>query len=130
MVHGQPRQCLHFLKLSLELCEFRHRHVDFRIFRAVQNCNFGLMKRSKFTEAQIIKALKDNEAGRSAAELSRELGISIATFYGWRKQYSGMEASDLKRLKDLEAENSKLKAMYAEAALDIKALKDALGKKW
>ncbi len=86
------------------------------------------MKRSNFSEAQIIKALKDNESGRSAADISRKLGISLATFYGWRKKYSGMEASDLKRFKDLEVDNAKLKAMYAEAALDIKALKDALGK--
>jgi len=88
------------------------------------------MRKSKFTEAQIIKALKDNEAGRKAADVARELGVSVATFYGWRKKYAGMEASDVKRLKELEAENAKLKAMYAESQLDNKALKDALSKKW
>ncbi|WP_223266588.1 transposase [Luteibaculum oceani] len=69
------------------------------------------MKRSKFTESQIIKAIKENENGRSADEIARELGISKATFYQWRKNYAVMEASHLKRLKELEEENRKLKRM-------------------
>ena len=88
------------------------------------------MKKSRFTEAQIIKALKENEAGRSVAELARELQVTPATIYAWRKKYGGMEASEAKRLRELEAENARLKAMYADAALDIRMLKDVLAKKW
>jgi len=88
------------------------------------------MKRSKFTEKQIIKAIKENEAGRSVEELSRELGISAGTFYTWRKKYSGMEPSQVKEMKSLKEENAKLKRMYAELALQNTMLKDVLGKKW
>jgi putative transposase len=88
------------------------------------------MKRSKFTETQIIKAIKANEAGRSVEDLSRELGINKGTFYSWRKQYSGMEASQLKELKSLKEENSKLKRMYAKQALQLEMAKDVISKKW
>jgi putative transposase len=88
------------------------------------------MKKSKFTESQIVKAIKENEAGRSVDDLCRELGIAKGTFYNWRKKYAGMEAQDLKRLKELEAENRRLKQMYADLALDNKMLKDVLSKKW
>lgn len=88
------------------------------------------MKKSKFTESQIIKALKENEAGRSVEEISRELAINKGTFYNWRKKYGGMEVSHLKRLKELEAENQKLKRMYADVSLDLQMAKDVLSKKW
>lgn len=88
------------------------------------------MKKSKFTESQIVKAIKENEAGRSVDDLCRELGIARGTFYNWRKKYAGMEAQDLKRLKELEEENRRLKQMYADLALDNKMLKDVLSKKW
>lgn len=88
------------------------------------------MKKSKFTESQIVKAIKENEAGRSVDDLCRELGIVKGTFYNWRKKYAGMEAQDLKRLKELEEENRRLKQMYADLALDNKMLKDVLSKKW
>jgi putative transposase len=88
------------------------------------------MKKSKFTESQIIKALKPNEAGRSVEEISRELGVSPGTFYNWRKKYGGMEVSHLKRLKELEDENWKLKRMYAEQALQLEMAKDVISKKW
>lgn len=88
------------------------------------------MKRSKFTESQIIKALKENEAGKSAEVISRELGISKGTFYTWRKKYGGMEVSHLKRLKELEEENQKLKRMYADQALQLEMAKDVISKKW
>lgn len=88
------------------------------------------MKRSKFTESQIIKAIKENENGRSVEEISRELGINPGTFYGWRRKYSGMETSHLKELKELKEENARLKRMYAEQGLQITMLKDVLGKKW
>jgi putative transposase len=88
------------------------------------------MKKSKFTESQIVKAIKENEAGRSVDDLCRELGIAKGTFYNWRKKYAGMEAQDLKRLKELEEENRRLKQMYADLALDNKMLKDVLSKKW
>ena len=88
------------------------------------------MKKSKFTESQIIKAIKENESGRKVEDISRELGINPGTFYNWRKRYSGMEVSQLKRLKELEAENAKLKRMYAEQALALEMAKDVISKKW
>lgn len=88
------------------------------------------MKKTKFTEAQIVKSLKEAEAGRTVADISRELGINKQTFYNWKKKYSGMDGDQLKRLKELEDENRKLKHMYADAALDIRMLKDVLSKKW
>lgn len=88
------------------------------------------MKRSKFTESQIIKALKSNESGRSVSEISRELGISEGTFYSWRKKYGGLEVSQLKRLKELEEENNRLKRMYADLSLRHEMAKDVISKKW
>jgi len=88
------------------------------------------MKKSKFTESQIIEVLKENQQGRSVGDLSRELGIDKSTFYYWRKKYGGMEQQQLKRLKELEQENSRLKQMYADVILDNKMLKDVLSKKF
>lgn len=88
------------------------------------------MKKKRFTEEQITKVLKEYEGGREIKDLCRELGITATTFYNWRKKYSGMDSSQLKRLKELEAENRKLKQMYADAALDNMALKDVISKKW
>lgn len=87
------------------------------------------MKRTKFTETQIVKAIKEHENGKDAKEICRELGISTASFYKWRQRYGGMEVSELKKYKELEAENSKLKKMYAELSLVHYALKDAMEKK-
>lgn len=88
------------------------------------------MKNSKFSESQIINALKENEQGSSVGDLSRELGVDKSTFYYWRKKYGGIEKQELKRLKDLEEENLKLKQMFADVSLDNKMLKDVLSKKF
>jgi putative transposase len=88
------------------------------------------MKKSRFTETQIVHALKEYEAGKSVADICRELGINKQTFYNWQKKYGGMESQDLKRLKDLEEENRRLKQMYAELAMDNKVLKDVISKKF
>lgn len=88
------------------------------------------MKKSKFTEQQIVSILKQQESGAPVDLLCREHGISSGTFYRWKSKYSGMDASDLKKLKDLETENAKLKRLLAEAMLDNVALKDVLSKKW
>ena len=88
------------------------------------------MKKIKFTESQIIKALKENEQGRKVEDICRELGIHRGTFYNWRSKYAGMEASQLKKLKELEEENRKLKQMYADISLDNVMLKDLLSKKF
>ena len=86
------------------------------------------MKRSRFSEEQIIGILKEHQAGLSAKELCRKHGISDATFYKWRSKYGGMEVSDARRLKTLEAENAKLKKMLAEQMMDVATLKEMLGK--
>ena len=86
------------------------------------------MKRSRFSEEQIIGILKEHQAGLSAAEICRKYGISDATFYNWRNKYGGMEASDAKRLTALEDENRKLKKLLAESMLDVSTLKELLGK--
>jgi putative transposase len=88
------------------------------------------MKTTRFTESQIVQALKEYEAGKKTEEICRSLGINKATFYNWKKKYSGMDGQQLKRLKELEEENRKLKKMYAELALDNTMLKDVLSKKW
>ena len=86
------------------------------------------MRRSRFSEEQIIRILKEHQAGLSAAEICRRHGISDATFYKWRSKYGGMEVSDAKRLRGLEEENAKLKRLLADAMLDVSTLKDMLGK--
>ncbi len=87
------------------------------------------MRKSQYSEHQIVGALKRAEAGVSVKDLCRELGISSATFYQWRSKYGGMEASDLKRLKELEEENRRLKQMYADLSLDHEILKDIVERK-
>jgi putative transposase len=87
------------------------------------------MKKSNFTETQIVKAIQEHESGRKAEDICREMGVSSAAFYKWRQRYGGMEASDVKRLKDLEEENARLKRMYANLSLVHEALKDAVAKK-
>jgi putative transposase len=88
------------------------------------------MKRSRFTEEQIISVLKEHELGAKTADLCRKHGISEATFYNWKSRYGGMDVSDAKRLRALEDENRKLKKLLAESMLDNAALKDLLSKKW
>lgn len=88
------------------------------------------MKTSKFSESQIVSILKQKEAGVKIAEICREHGISAATFYKWRSRYGGMDASLLKRVKELEAENARLKRMYAESQMETAVIKEALTKKW
>jgi putative transposase len=86
------------------------------------------MKKSRYSEEQIIAVLKEQQAGIPVAELCRKHGISDATFYTWRKKYGGMEVSDARRLKGLEEENRKLKRLLAESMLDVATLREALGK--
>ena len=88
------------------------------------------MKKSKFSDSQIVEALKRVEGGLSVPELCRELGISAATFYKWRAKYGGMDTSMMARMKELEAENARLKKMYAEERLKADILKEAMAKKW
>ena len=88
------------------------------------------MKRSRFTEEQIIGILREQEAGIPVADLCRKHGLSSPTFYKWKARYGGMDVSEARRLKALEDENAKLKRMLADQMLDNVALKDLLGKKW
>jgi len=88
------------------------------------------MKTSKFTDSQIMAILKQAEAGTPVPELCREHGISSATFYKWRAKFGGMDASLMARLKELEAENARLKKMYAEERLKAEIIQEAMAKKW
>lgn len=87
------------------------------------------MRKSRFTETQIIGILKEADVGMKVGELCRKHGISDATYYKWKSKYGGMEASDLKKNRELEAENAKLKRMYADLALENAAMKDLIEKK-
>lgn len=87
------------------------------------------MKKSRYSETQIVKILKEVEAGKLVKDVCREYGIADATYYNWKAKYGGMNASDVKRLKELEEENRRLKHMYAELSLDHKILKDIVEKK-
>ena len=84
--------------------------------------------KNRFTEEQIIKVLKEHEGGRPAADIVRELGIAEQTFYNWKRKYGDMNVSEVKRLKQLEAENARLKELVAELSLDNKILKDVISK--
>jgi putative transposase len=88
------------------------------------------MRKSKFTDSQVMDALKRVDAGLTVPELCRELGISSATFYKWRAKYGGMDVSMITRLKELEAENARLKKMYAEERLKAEILQESITKKW
>ena len=88
------------------------------------------MRKSKFSESQIMAILGEGEAGLPVAEVCRKHGISNATYYQWKSKYAGMSVNELKRVKDLEAENSRLKKMYAELALENAAIKDVLSRKF
>lgn len=87
------------------------------------------MRTSKFTETQIVSILKQADAGIPVKDICRQAGISTATYYQWKSKYGGLEASELRRVKELEAENAKLKRMYAELALDNVAMKDLIANK-
>jgi len=86
------------------------------------------LKKSRFTESQIVAVLKEGEAGLPVAELCRKHGISNATYYLWKRKYSGVQVSELQRLRELEAENAKLKRMFADLALENAAIKDVLNR--
>jgi putative transposase len=87
------------------------------------------MKQSKFSESQIVAILREGDAGVPVAEILRKHGISSATYYKWKAKYAGVEVSDLKRMRELEVENTKLKRMYADLALENTAIKDILNRK-
>lgn len=88
------------------------------------------MKNKRFSESQILAILKEHEQGKNEMEICRTHGIHRSTFYNWKSKYSGVQANELKRLKELEAENAKLKRMFADVSLERDALKDVLSKKW
>ena len=87
------------------------------------------MKR-RYTDEQIIKAIKKHEAGAKVEDICRDLGISNGTFYNWRSKFAGMEVNEAKRLRELETENNKLKRLLADKLLEVEAMKDVLAKKW
>ena len=86
--------------------------------------------KKRYTEEQIIKAIKQHGAGSKVEDLCREMGRSAGTFYNWRSKYAGLEVNEAKRLKELETENNRLKKMLADKMLEVEAMKDVLSKKW
>lgn len=88
------------------------------------------MKKKRFTEEQIISAIKEHESGVKVDDICRRMGISNGTFYNWRSKYAGLEVNEAKRLRELESENAKLKKLLAEKLLENEAMKDVLSKKW
>lgn len=88
------------------------------------------MKKKRYTEEQIIGALKEHESGAKVDDICRRLGIATGTFYSWRSKYGGLEVSEAKRLKELERENAQLKKLLAEKMLETEAMRDVLSKKW
>jgi putative transposase len=97
--------------------------------KKILTLNGALMKKTRFTETQIISILKQQESGLKVSDICRQHGISDATFYNWKAKYGGMEVSDVKRMKELEEENARLKKMYADLSLIHHAYKDAVEKK-
>lgn len=87
------------------------------------------MRKTRFTETQIVGMLKEHESGKSAEQICRDAGISRATFYKWKSKYSGLEVNELRRIRELEDENARLKKMYADLSLDHMILKDVITKK-
>ena len=88
------------------------------------------MKTKRYSEEQIIRAIKQHEAGAKVEDICSEMGISGGTFYNWRSKYAGLEVNEAKRLKELESENTKLKKLLAEKLLEVEAMKDVVSKKW
>ena len=86
--------------------------------------------KKRYSEEQIIKAIKQHEAGAKVDDICRELGISNGTFYNWRSKYAGLEVNEAKRLRELKSENAKLKRLLADKLLEVEAMKDVLSKKW
>ena len=86
--------------------------------------------KKRYTEEQIIRAIQQHESGVKVDDICRELGVSSATFYNWRSKFAGLEVNEAKRLRELEAENNKLKRLLAEKMIEVDALKDVIGKKW
>ncbi|MBB3048805.1 putative transposase [Litorivivens lipolytica] len=86
--------------------------------------------KKRYSDEQIIKAIKEHEAGAKVEDICRNLGISNGTFYYWRSKFAGMEVNEAKRLRELESENSKLKKLLADKLLEVEAMKDVLSKKW
>ena len=106
------------------------KYYGIKVDRIVNFKKEVVMKKSRFTETQIVKAIQEHEAGKDAKDICRELGITTASFYKWRQRYGGLDVNELKRIKELEEENRQLKKMYAEERLKAEILKEAIEKKW